>query len=127
MSRSICERLARLKRLRARLGMGVTSLGQEIAALDSELRAAGFRPVAESRRPNAARMNALSAGNAAEAVLRAHGEPMRLRDIVAAIERVGHYRSPAKDPRATIAAALARSRRFRKVRYGVYDLVPSRR
>ena len=114
------ESLRRLKRRRKALADAVSVLGKEIAGLESALRAAGFKPQREARRPNAARLNDVTAADAAAEVLR--GGPMQLTEIVQAITRRRLYRTPAKDPRATIAKALAKDGRFRRVAVGRYQL-----
>lgn len=124
MSRTISERLARLKRLRGSLARDVAALDVEIAALEVELRAAGFKPRKEAARPNAARLNEGTVGDAAETVLRQAKKPMRLTAIVLEIERRGLYRTNSKNLRSTLATALKRERRFERVGHGLYRWCP---
>ena len=122
MSRPIWEHLRRLQRLQKRLAKEVTTLDAEIGQLERELRAAGFKPRKEAVRPNAGRYNEITVADAAERVLRRRRDPMRLVEIVEAIEERGLYRTKSPSFRSTVAQSLARDERFERVERGLYRL-----
>lgn len=123
MSRTIPERLFRLKRLRASLAKDLDSLDHEIAALEKELRASGFKPRKQRVRPNASQLNDITVGDAAAQVLRRRGgRPMRLTEIEAAILERRLYRTKSTHFRSTLAGVLTREERFERVGRGLYRL-----
>ena len=123
-SRTISERLERLRRLRASMAKDVAALDEEILALEKELRASGFKPRKRPLRPNAQSLNDTTVGDAAAKVLRRRGGgPMRLTEIERAIIEGKLYVTKSTNLLSSLAGALRREARFKKVGRGLYRLI----
>lgn len=120
MDRRVQRALRAAKRRRRTLASTLARLGAEIEGLQRDLHGAGFGTRLESRIPNAARFNDRTAADAAAEVLRAG--PMQLTALTHTITQRGLYVTAAKDPRATVARALAKDDRFVRIGLGRYTL-----
>ncbi len=80
------------------------------------------KPRKDPPRPNAASFNERTAGDAAAIVLRKAKRPMRLVEIQQEIERRSLYQTESSNLKSTIATALRREARFRRVGKGRYEL-----
>ena len=80
--------------------------------------------IARTQAPTTARSHAETAA----AVLAAHGKPMQLKDLIAAIEARGVHitGATARNRRTNLIIAMKRSQQFKRLGDGVYALADSR-
>lgn len=104
--------LNRLRRSRNQLQRKLDSLDRQIGKIEG----AGGRRGANGRIRNATSLNVTM-----EQVLRQHGKPMRVGDIVNAVKATG-YRSSSANFRGIVNQTLIKDKRFTVADRGVYQL-----
>ena len=111
---SIMEtRRSELNRLRKQR----TDAQRKLDAIDKQI---GKIEGAGSRGGGRAR-NAMSLNDSIDEVLRGHGKPMKVGDIVAAVEASG-YRSNSANFRGIVNQALIKDKRFVAAKRGMYQI-----
>lgn len=113
--------LADLQKQREQLLAELASVDGRIAALGPDSKPArrgGRRPKVKGR---SGPRGGNTLGNALAGILQSAGKPMKLLDIVGAVEK-SDYPSKSKHLRSMISQTLSRDSRFRKVRRGTYKL-----
>jgi hypothetical protein len=110
--------LGRLERQRSELRRKLDGLDRQIVKLQGSLRGGARRGVTASGRAR----NSQSLVEVLESVLKGNGKPMKVGDIVAAVQS-GGYRSNSANFRGIVNQTLIKERkRFSPAERGVYQL-----